>query len=132
VDVVSRENLFENWLSAQCQCYFYQWLDQSAKATDAFLKVWTHIKGHPNPPWNLVGKALIQVQTQQATIVLIDPVWKLQPWYPTILHILTFYPRLITLKTEIMVNRDNSLILPQLTIWHISEKIQRPNFWKKL
>jgi len=30
------------------------------------------------------------------------------------------YPRLITSETEIMVNKDSSLMLPQLVIWHIS------------
>lgn len=40
----------------------------SAEAADAFLQVWTHIKGYTNPLWNLVGKTLIKMQTHQATI----------------------------------------------------------------
>ena len=57
-------DLFATRLSAQCQRYFSWWPDLSAEATDAFLQVWTHIKGYANPPWNLVGRTLTQVQTQ--------------------------------------------------------------------
>ena len=77
---------FATRLSAQCQQYFSWRPDPSAEATDAFLQVWTHIKGYANPPWNLIGRTLTQVQTQWATIALVAPVWKSQPWYPTLLH----------------------------------------------
>ena len=107
-------------LFATLSAYFSWRPDPSTEVTDAFLQVWTHIKGYANPLWNLVGRTLPQVQTQQATIVLVAPVWKSQPWYPTLLHMLVDYPRLIAAETEIMVNKDNSLMLPQLAVWHIS------------
>ena len=113
-------DLFATRLSAECRCYFSWWPDPSAEATDAFLQVWTHIKGYAKPPWNLVGRTLAQVQSQQANLVLVAPVWRSQPWYPTLLHMLVDYPRLIISGTEIMVNRDSSLMLPQLAVWHIS------------
>ena len=56
-------DLFATRLSSQCQRYFSWQPDPSAEATDAFLLVWTHIKGYANPLWNLVGKTLTQVQT---------------------------------------------------------------------
>ena len=126
-------DLFATRLSAQCQRYFSWRPDPSAEATDAFLQVWTHIKGYANPPWNLVGRTLTQVQTQRATIVLVAPIWKSQPWYPTLLHMLIDYPRLITTETEIMMNRDDSLMLPQLAVWHISGRdIEANSFQRKL
>ena len=126
-------DLFATHLSAQCQHYFSWRPDPSAEATDAFLQVWTHIKGYANPPWNLVGRTLTQVQTQQVTIVMVAPVWKSQPWYPTLLHMLIDYPRPITTEAEIMVNRDDSLMLPQLAIWRISGRDTEANsFQSKL
>ena len=70
---------FCNSPSARCQCYFSWHPDPPAEATDAFLQVWTHIKGYANPPWNLAGRILTQMLTQQATIALVAPVWKSQP-----------------------------------------------------
>ena len=126
-------DLFATRLSAQCRRYFSWRPDPSAEATDAFLQVWTHIKGYANPPWNLVGRTLAQVQSQQANLVLVAPVWRSQPWYPTLLHMLVDYPRLIISGTEIMVNRDSSLMLPQLAIWHISGRdTEVSSFQRKL
>ena len=113
-------DLFATHLSVQCPHYFSWQPDPPAEATDAFLQVWTHIKGYANPPWNMIGWTLSQVQTQQANIVLVAPVWRSQPWYPTLLYMLVGYPKLITTETKLMVNRDNSLMLPQLAIWLIS------------
>ena len=107
---------FKTCLSAQYSQYFSWKPDTSAKATDAFLQVWTHIKVYANPPWNLIGQTLAQVQTQQANIILVAPVWRSQPQYPTLLHMLLDHFRLITTETEIVVNRDNLLLLPQLAI----------------
>ena len=125
-------DLFATRLSAQCQRYFSWRPDPSAEATDAFLQVWTHIKGYANPPWNLVGRTLAQIQTHKANLVLVAPVWRSQPWYPTLLHMLVDYPRLIAAETEIMVNRDSSLMLPQLAVWHISGRDTEINSFRKM
>ena len=124
-------DLYETCLFAQCQPYFSWWPDPSAEGTDAFLQVWTHIKGYTNPPWKLVGRTLTQVQTQRATIVLIALVWKSQPWYPTLLHMLIDYPRLITTEIEMMVNRDDSLMLPKQAVWCISGRDTEPNSFQR-
>ena len=52
------------------------------------LQDWSQVRGYANPPWCLVGKVLAQVQSQQAHIVLVAPVWKTQPWYPMLLSML--------------------------------------------
>ena len=85
-------DLFASRLSTQCQRYFSWRPDPSAEATDAFLQTWTHMRGYANPPWNLVGRTLSQIQAQQTDVVLIAPVWKSQPWYPTLLLMLIDFP----------------------------------------
>ena len=57
-------DIFATCLSAQCPQYFSWKPDTSAKATDTFLQVLTHIKAYANPPWNLIGQTLTQVQAQ--------------------------------------------------------------------
>ena len=90
-------DLFASRLSTQCQRYFSWQPDPSAEATDAFLQMWADMRGYANPPWNLVGRTLSQIQTQQADAVLIAPVWKSQLWYPTLLLMLIDFPWLITI-----------------------------------
>ena len=113
-------DLFASRQSTQCQHYFSWRPDPSAEATDAFLQTWTYMRGYANPPWNLVGKTLSQIQTQQVDVVLIAPVWKSQPWYPTLLLMLIDLdlPWLITTDNQVMFNLDPSVMLPQLAAWH--------------
>ena len=78
-------DLFASRLTAQYPVYFSWRPDPYVAATDAFLQVWTSLKGFVNPPWNLLGRVLTQTQARQARLILIIPVWKTQPWYPTLL-----------------------------------------------
>ena len=47
-------------LSAQLPTFVSWRPDPEALATYAFTLDWTHLKGHANPPWNMVGKVLAQ------------------------------------------------------------------------
>ena len=88
-------DLFASHLTTQCQVYFSWWPDPYSDATDAFLQDWSQIQGYANPPWSMIGQVLSQVQVQQARIVLVAPLWKIQSWYPLLLQLLTALPRLI-------------------------------------
>ena len=76
-------DLFASRLSTQLPCYFSWKPDPLAEATDAFTQQWEKFKGYANSPWCLIGRVLSQVQRQQAQVILVAPVWKGQPWYPT-------------------------------------------------
>ena len=78
-------DLFASRLSTQCPHYFSWRPDPYALVTDAFLQDWTAMKCYANPPWNLVGRVLAQVQSQ-VQVVLVAPVWKTQPWFPMLLN----------------------------------------------
>ena len=114
-------DLFASRLTSQLPV-FYSWRpDPLAKATDALVQDWSRIKGFANPPWVLVGRVLAQVRAQRATIVLVAPVWKAQPWYADLLHMLVDHPRLIH-HTPLTSNQGLAPPepLPQLAVWHIS------------
>ena len=84
-------------------------------------------------PWNLIGKAISQVQPQQARIVLVAPVWRTQPWYPILLSTLIDYPRIITPAVEITTSQPPPSMFPQLAVWHISGRDTETNsFLRKL
>ena len=89
------------------------------------------MKCYAKSPWNLV--VLTQVQAQQTQLVLVVPVWKTQSWFPTLLHMLIDYPRLIIQKPDVVVSKDPMLLLPQLAIWNISGRSSKTKtFLKKL
>ena len=126
-------DLFATHLSTQCQRYFSWRPDLYAEATDAFLKYWTHLRGYANPPRNLIGKAICQVQSQQAKIALVAPVWRIQPWYPILLTTLIHYPRIIPPTVEITTSQPPPPMVPQLAVWHISRRdTEANNFLRKL
>ena len=79
-----------------------------------------------------VGRVLSKVQRDQACIVLVAPVWKIQPWYPLLLQMLIAIPHL-TNHDQMMLNRDPEDLIPQLAVWHISGRdIETKSFRRKL
>ena len=118
-------DLFASRLTTQLPTYVSWRPDPSAWAIDAFTLNWSHFKGYANPPWNLIAKVLNQTRRQAATLVLIAPVWRGQPWYPTLLEMTIEKPLLIRVSPSVIqpthpVNRPD--IQPQLAVWHISGK----------
>ena len=115
-------DLFASRLTSQLPIFCSWRPDPLARATDALIQDWTAIKGFANPPWVLVGRVLAQVRAQRAQIILVAPVWKAQPWYADLLHMLVDHPHLIhhTPLISKQVNVVPQEPLPQLAIWHIS------------
>jgi len=118
-------DLFASRLSTQCPLYFSWRPDPFALATDAFLQDWTARKCYANPPWNLVGRVLALVQSQQVQVVLVAPVWKAQPWFPTLLNMLIDHPRLIIPSLRKPMSLDSMPLLPQLAICRVRKPKNR-------
>ncbi len=113
-------DLFASRLTTQCPVFFSWRPDPYAAATDAFLQVWTGLKAYANPPWNLVGRVAAQAQAQQASLVLVAPVWRTQPWYPILLEMLVDAPHLIPPQRQ--ATSRSQMRTPQLAAWPISGK----------
>ncbi len=113
-------DLFASRLTTQCPVFFSWRPDPYAAATDAFLQVWTGLKAYANPPWNLVGRVAAQAQAEQASLVLVAPVWRTQPWYPILLEMLVDAPHLIPPETSNKSLTDENPSASRLA--HIREK----------
>ncbi|XP_065185967.1 uncharacterized protein LOC135816795 [Sycon ciliatum] len=129
-------DLFASRLSHQLPQYVSWRPDPVAIATDAFTMNWKVSNGYANPPWNLIGKVLQQVQQQNAEIVLVAPVWPGQVWYPMLLDMLIQEPCLITssrspIQPTHPVNEPE--INPPLAVWNISgQDTQQRTFRERL
>ena len=81
-------DLFASRLTIQLPTYVSWRPDPEALVTDAFSMNWNGLKAYTNPPWNMISRVLGQVGQQEATIVLVAPVWKTQAWYSLLLTLL--------------------------------------------
>ena len=110
-------DMFASRLTTQLERFFSWRPDPEAEAQDAFSQDWTSLrgKGYANPPWNLVGRVPNRVQQQEIMLVLIAPVWKSQPWYPTLLELMVDFPILLPQRRDLIIpthpeTRDDSAI----------------------
>ena len=122
--------MFASRLTTQLERFFSWRPDPDAEALDAFNQDWSTIqgRGYANPPWNLVGRVLNRVCQQKVTLVLIAPVWKSQPWYPTLLEMLIDFPILLPHKGDLILPTNPGCVLevvPQLAAWLISGNVTK-------
>jgi len=55
---------------------------------NALQLTWTHWLGYAFPPFCSIRKCLRKVREDKASLALIAPVWRTQPWYPAPLELL--------------------------------------------
>lgn len=119
---------------------FISWRpDPNAIGTDALQIPWDKYSGYAFPPFCLIGKCLRKAREERASLLLIAPVWRSQPWYPVLLDLLVDYPRLLPsshrLLTDPFGNPHPLLIAGQLQLaaWKLSGRdSKRLEFQEKL
>ncbi|KAJ8044060.1 hypothetical protein HOLleu_11420 [Holothuria leucospilota] len=80
---------------------FVSWKpDPIALAIDAFSLDWKNYKFYAFPPFSLVGKCLQKISADNATGILVAPLWTTQPWFVTLLEMLVAQPSIIRLKED--------------------------------
>ena len=62
---------------------------------DSFSLDWSLVKGYIFPSFSLMHKILHKIELDQATCVVILPLWTSQPWFPKMLKMLCNYPILL-------------------------------------
>ena len=118
-------DLFATRCSAQLP-KFYSWRpDPDAQGTDAFRQSWSGALSYAHPPWCLVARVLWKARIEEATLVLIAPVWPTQHWYPPLLSLLIDYPILLPRRPGTLIPSPNcdcpvGVDQPQLAAWKVS------------
>ena len=97
-------DLFASRITKQLPRFFSWKPDPLAEAVDAFKQTWIEFTGYANPPWGLIGHCVQYTLQQDATIVLITPLWPGQPWYPTLFPVLLENPRLLPLSPDLLTS----------------------------
>jgi hypothetical protein len=119
-------DLFADRLNSQLQQYASWKPDPDAIQVDAFLMDWSQVKGYAFPPFCLINRCLAKVRLEQATLVMVAPVWNAQVWYPQILGMLIEVPLLLPPLKDLLLSpkgqphpllQQGSL---QLAAWKVS------------
>ena len=97
-------DLFATRLNTQLE-WFVSWRpDPNAVGTDALLLPWEKWEGYAFPPFCLIGRCLKKIREERASLILVAPVWRAQPWYSALLELLIDYP--LILPDNPMLLRD--------------------------
>ena len=90
-------DLFASRINAKNNIYASWKPDPNASIIDSFTADWSNYNFYAFPPFNMIMKTLTKVQADQATGVLICPLWQTQPWYPKLMLMLASIPLLLPL-----------------------------------
>ena len=69
--------------------------DPDCWSVDAFAMSWTDFSVYIFPPFSLIKCCLQKVQQEEATVVIIAPLWPAQGWFPILLNLLIDFPILL-------------------------------------
>lgn len=90
-------DLFASRINAKCPIYISWKKDPYAYNIDAFTIDWSLFFFYAFPPFSIILKVLNKIVHDQATGIVVVPLWPSQPWYPlfkylVISEIVTFPP----------------------------------------
>jgi hypothetical protein len=87
-------DLFASRLSHQLRRYVSWRPDPNAMHSDAFTLDWSNLTAYAFPPFSLdlIPALLHKAKREQATLVLVAPLWTTQPWWPLLIELLVDYP----------------------------------------
>ena len=88
-------DLFADRTNHQLKKYISWKPDPSALKTDAFTVKWNGFLGYAFPPICLIGRCLAKERAEHTNLIIITPTWQGQPWYATLLQMITENPILL-------------------------------------
>lgn len=81
-------DLFASRTNAKCRDYVSWYQDPDAVAVDAFTISWQPKLFYAFPPFCLILNCIQKIIHDEATGILVFPMWPGQPWYPKLMDIL--------------------------------------------
>lgn len=91
-------DLFASRLNKKLPNYVAWKPDPCASFVDAFLLNWTNLRFYAFPPFSLVLKTLGKIDREEATGILVCPLWPTQAWFPKLVKMLIAAPLILPQK----------------------------------
>ena len=79
---------------------------------NAFFMRWKEYYFYAYPPFNVIAACLQKIEQDQATGVLLVPIWQTQPWFTAFLHLLVDYPVLLPRSHYLLIQPHNHAFHP--------------------
>ena len=98
------KDLFASRLNTQLADYVSWKPDPQAKFVDAFTVVWANMFFYAFPPFCLLPRCVQKITQEQATGILVIPLWTTQPVFSTVLHMLIDVPRIVKASQSNLVH----------------------------
>jgi len=74
-------DLFTTELDARCPRFYIRWAAPGTLGVNAMAHRWTGENAWANPPFHMLGPVVHKIITEGATVTLIAPAWRAQPWW---------------------------------------------------
>ena len=107
-------DLFASRLNAQIMTYVSWKPDPKASFIDAFSIKWSNCLFYAFPPFCLISRCLQKIIQDQATGIIIVPLWTTQPYFSMLLSLLVAVPRLFQITRQNLVHPNLSRPHPLL------------------
>ena len=86
---------FATRLNRQLPTFFSWKPDPEAVRYDAFSSSWSDSYMYCFPPFSVLSRVLQKIQQQEATVLLVFPLWPTRPWFPRVLDLMIAPPVLL-------------------------------------
>ena len=107
-------DLFASRLNHQVDTFVSWKPEPQAWAIDAFSLNWKDIMFYAFPPFSVLGRVLSKIKMEQASGILVLPLWPTQPWFPVMMDLLVGHPRLVKPNPNNLLIKGNPLLLHPL------------------
>ena len=75
---------------------------------DAMIQNWNMALPYAFPPFSMISRVLLKIKQECfPLLILIAPIWSIQPWYPALLNLCVREPVLLPQGKEILINPKN-------------------------
>ena len=105
-------DLFASRLNFKVSSYVSWKPDPGAKYVNAFFVSWKEYYFYAFPPFSVIAACLQKIEQDQATGVLLVPVWQTQPWFTPLLHLLVDNPVLLPHSRCLLTQPHNHALHP--------------------
>lgn len=115
-------DLFATRFSKRLPIYVSPVPDPEAWAVDALSIPWSSLLAYAFPPFPILGKVIRKAREDQATLILVAPLWEAQTWFPDLLHLSHLDPIQLELG-------PHSIVQPRTGIPHGNPEVLNLHAW---
>ena len=105
-------DLFASRLNFKVSTYVSWKPDPGAKYANAIHVSWKEYYFYAFPPFSVIPACLRKIEQDQATGVLVVPIWQTQPWFTTLLHLLVDHPLCLPQSNHLLMQPHNGALHP--------------------